>query len=209
MEKPLKTNKTETTPSPAKPTSQSPKMPSQHIAVKNGFTKALEDNTIFIVCAARLRQYQLERKYDPAYVINEAYLRACAAVDRDKKIVNFPGWIKLASNNIIRELSREEKKKQRRNQQLISETLPAPQAADWLNDPEATAEQLRMRAAFSQLSQLEQEILQLKVVKGLRWKVIQQVLVTAGYPLMNRNTLSQRKRRALKHLAESYKAIVG
>ncbi|MEN8447574.1 MAG: hypothetical protein ABG776_21445, partial [Cyanobacteria bacterium J06555_13] len=87
------------------------------------------------------------------------------------------------------------------------DTLPAPQLTEDLDNQKATPEQLQMRAAFAQLSQLEKDILQLKVVKNMRWAEIQTALVAAGYPLMSTNTLSQKKRRALKHLEKCYRAI--
>lgn len=203
----MKTNKSEPERSQATPSSQNSETASSHSIVDEAFSELFKENSIFVTCAAGLKQYQLEYKYDPAYVINTAYFRACDAIDKGKHIENFPGWVRLTCTNIIRELSREEKKRQKHNRQVIAETLPSPQKPDWLNNEEATPEQRHMRAAFAQLSQLEQDILTLKVVKGLRWKDIQLALVTAGYPLMNTNTLSQKKRRALKHLEESYKAI--
>ena len=180
---------------------------SQHSVVNQAFTEVLKNNRLLVACAAGLRQYHLNRKYDPVYVVNEAYIRACQAVDRGKEIKNFPGWIRITCTYIIRELSREDRKRQSRNQQLFPETLPATQQADCLYEQEATPEQLRMKAVFAQLSQLEKDILHLRIVKGLRWKNVQLALINAGYPLISVNTLSQKKRRALQHLKTVYSAI--
>ncbi|MEN8443750.1 MAG: hypothetical protein ABG776_01935, partial [Cyanobacteria bacterium J06555_13] len=108
--------------------------------------------------------------------------------------------------HIIQELSREAQKKSRLTQPLLDDRVPSPETTpDWLHNEEAISEQLYMRKAFAQLSELEQAILQLKVVKGLRWQAIQKALVKAGHPWMTPNLLSQKKRRALKKLEKSYK----
>lgn len=129
-----------------------PKSVSKYRIINALFIKALEENTSFITCAAGLRRYQLEHKYDPAYVINTAYLWACDEIDREETIENFPSWINLTCTIIIRQLSKEEKEKENRQQQLYPEMLPVPQETNWLDEQEATFEQLQMRAEFAHLS---------------------------------------------------------
>lgn len=207
----MSTKKTKTEYFQVTPTCHTPITAPQYEAANRAFAEILTDktNTIFIACSAGLRQYRLERTYDAAFVINEAYLRMCSAITAGKTISNYPGWIRLTCRHVIQELSRETQKKNKLNQQLYPETVPASDTNDWLDNEDATPEQLRMRQAFAQLSALEQDILQLKVVRNLRWDEVQEALMAAGHPMMTPNCLSQKKRRALKKLKKSYKAIAG
>lgn len=56
----------------------------QNEEANQAFAAVLSDkkNSVFIAVSAGLRQYHLESTYDTAFVLNEAYFRACKAIDR-------------------------------------------------------------------------------------------------------------------------------
>jgi DNA-directed RNA polymerase specialized sigma24 family protein len=163
-------------------------------------------NSVFIACSAALRQFKLQDKYDTAFILNEAYIRTRKALDAGMEITNYWAWIRSTNFNIIRELNRAETKNRQRTDGLDVDSLPTHEADSWTDDEIETAEQQRMRRAFATLSPLEQAILQLKVVKGLRWAEVQSALITSGFESINPNLLSQKKRRALQKLKEHFAA---
>jgi DNA-directed RNA polymerase specialized sigma24 family protein len=162
------------------------------------------NNAVFIRCTNYLKRFNLQDKFDAAFVINEAYMRARKTLG-DHDIYNYPGWIRATCYNIVRELSRSEtEKKTRNNSGFCIDSIPADEPSDWADDDLETVEQKRMRQAFATLSPLEQAILQLKVVEGRRWAEIQSDLIASGFPEIGLNSLSQTKRRALSKLKKIY-----
>lgn len=161
-------------------------------------------NSVFIACSVALKQFSLQGKYDPAFIFNEAYMRARKTLDEGKEITNYPAWIRATSFNIVRELSKVEKKNREHSNSLEVDSVPARKTNGWTNSELEAPEQQRMRRAFATLSPLEQAILQLKVVQGLRWADVQSALVTSGFESITPNLLSQKKRRALTKLKNTY-----
>lgn len=189
------------------PASQSPDIAFQQSAVYEAVSKLIDADSLFVTCAAGIERCKLKGKYDAAFVINKAYSQIREAFEAGEKIENLSIQLRLECTKIIQQLSKQEKEKHSLNRRLPLKTASVLQPIDWLDDDEATPEQLHMRVAFLRLSQLEQDILQLQVVKGLRWEEIQQALIAAGYSFMTKDRLRQKKRWALKHLEESYRAI--
>ena len=182
----------------------------RHQACDEAFAQTLQENAIFVACAAGLRQYRLEKKYDAAFIINETYVRAKDAMDRGKSIGNWPGWIRLASRIIIQELSRAERKNVLPNEienEIENFILNPNSDINWDNHKQGAIEQKQVQQAFSMLSQFEQDLLYLKIVQDLRWEQVKEILVRIGYESISLNSLSQKKRRALKKLKESYRTI--
>lgn len=207
----MSTRKTDAKHLPATPACDSPKTKPQYEAANRAFAEILADknNAIFVACSFGLRQHNLTRTYDEAFVINEAYLRICKAIANNKTIANYPGWIRLTCRHVIKELSRAAQKKSKLNRELSPETVPTPEADDAFETEEVAPEHLRMRKALATLPPLDRAILQFKIVKGMRWEAAAQALVKAGYPEMSPNQLSQRKGRALKKLEKAYEAVLG
>jgi hypothetical protein len=65
---------------------------------------------IFAQYTHYLRLLNVQAKYDAAFVMNEAYLRACKALDAGKEITNYSAWLRATGFYIARELSRSGKK---------------------------------------------------------------------------------------------------
>jgi DNA-directed RNA polymerase specialized sigma24 family protein len=164
------------------------------------------DNRVFVQCTAYLKKFNLQDKYDAAFVVNEAYLRA-RETPGSTKISDYFGWVRATSYNIVRELSRAEKKTRDRSSGLDINSISADDDLNWADDDLETIEQRHMRQAFATLSPLEQAILKFKVVEGRRWGEIQSNLIAAGFPEISLNLLSQTKRRALRKLKKTYLSI--
>lgn len=167
---------------------------------------AEEHDQIFIALSFDIRQFHLESRYDAAFILNEAYMRGKAKLDKGEEFGNgnYRGWLRAAGRNIVRELSRDAKK----NDSLSNfklETTTAKTTVSWLNETAATADHKVMKEAFAQLSQLEQTVLYAKIVDGWRWKEIRETLINSGHKPMSENYLSQIKRRALKKLKVYFK----
>jgi DNA-directed RNA polymerase specialized sigma24 family protein len=168
-------------------------------------------NSILAQYTSYLKKFNLQRKCDAAFVFNEAYLRACKALDAGKEISNYSAWMRVTGYNYVRELSRAEvaeKKTCDPSGGLDIDSIPAADDdLDQADDDLETVEQKFMRQAFATLSPLEQAILQLKVVEGRRWAEIQSTLVASGFPTISLNSLSVTKRRALLKLKANYLRI--
>jgi DNA-directed RNA polymerase specialized sigma24 family protein len=151
------------------------------------------------LCAfARLRlyQFQLDGRYDPAYVINSALLRAAETYKNGKTIDKPMPWLRACIVNIIRELSR-----QTRDDVEIDDNIA--DITSFSTEPDLTDELRWSRQAFEQLKPDEQKLLRLKVLKGYSWKVIQGIYAAEGQHFST-DTLRQRKARAFKRLCEVY-----
>jgi DNA-directed RNA polymerase specialized sigma24 family protein len=182
----------------------------RHVACEKAFAEILKQGStheVFIACTKALRQYHLEGMYDAAFVLNNTYLRALKALEKGKEITNYPAWIRATNFHSVQELSKAEKKNWLPSSELDIETLPDKEAQAWTDDDLDTVEQQYMRKALATLSPLEQAILQLKVVEGLRWDKIQAALITSGFESFSPNLLSQKKRRAFLKLKQNYQRI--
>jgi hypothetical protein len=181
--------------------------PTLYIPLDEEFNEILKpdsNNSVFVACTIVLKRFNLHNRYDAAFVLNEAYMRTRKALEAGQTISNYPAWLKSANFNIVRELSRAEKKNRESSVSTEVDSVTACEADTWIDDDIESVEQQRMRKAFATLSPLEQAILQLKVVKGLRWGEVQTALSTAGFESFSLNLLSQKKGRALQKLKATF-----
>lgn len=162
---------------------------------------------LFVSIAFDLRQFHLDKQYDVAFILNEVYLRACRTVENGKTIPNVYGWIRLTARNIVRELSRNVRKNDRLPEGLDIEDVSGGSSPLEVLAEESSDERTRLNKAFATLSKLEQQVLYLKVVDGLRWKEIRNFLIEEGMKPMSENHLSQLKRRALKKLKQAFSQV--
>ena len=167
-----------------------------------------EHDQLFIAFSLDIKQFSLERTYDAAFIINEAYKRGTEQLVQGKELSggNYRAWLRLTGRNIVRELSRDIKKNDALSEFKLGK-LTAKPTTNLLSETAGTADQEVMRWAFSQLSQLEQTVLYAKVVDGWRWKDIRAALIKSGHKPMSENTLSQIKHRALKKLKNCFKEV--
>lgn len=146
-----------------------------------------------------LRQFHLDSLYDEDSVLHEVFLRGLKSVRNGKDIDNMQPWIKGAALNVIRELSRQEKKTVSLDIQnfdfLESASVPSLDSYEsdfWL-----------VRRALDFLLPEDQEILRLVFLENLSYQEIQKHLLGEGRDI-SMSSLRKRKERALKRLRETY-----
>lgn len=144
----------------------------------------------------KLYQFNLDGRYDPAYVINTALIRAAETYKNGKTIEKPMPWLRACVVNVIRELAR-----QGGDEVELDDNIA--DAAESALETDLTDELRWSRQAFQQLKPDEQKLLRLKTLKGYSWKKIQEIYAAAGQQVSTA-TLRQRKKRALERLRELY-----
>ncbi len=158
--------------------------------------------SLMVSVAAELRRYDLGRSCTTASVINEAVVRGIAAINKGKSIPVPIAWIRLTCRYIIKEESREKRRRRVQEAQTeIIERIPDSWTEpEWLSDDELSPKHQQIQQSFQQLSRLDQDILTLNIVEGLQWKIVQDRLVAMGYQQCSLGALRQRKHRAIQQL---------
>ena len=150
-----------------------------------------------LICAfvqRELRNFHLHDLYGIAYILNEAYLRGRQKIQDGITIENPKAWIRSTSYNVIRELSRQEKKT------VPLELHPEIESAPLIQDSDLEIELSKLRLAFQMLSPKEQQILNLKIVEGLSYEEIATKLRIQGHGDYSIPSLRKLKERSLKRL---------
>lgn len=161
---------------------------------------------IFAFFRARLKQFHLERVHSEASVLNEVYLRAIDKI-QEGAVIRIPhAWIRATGYNYIRELSRQQQKSiQQEDYHLEIHHEEEKQILNLMAlEEELAAEQSLIRKAFEMLTDVERQLLHLKIVEGLSWKAIQQQY---EFKESNLATLRKRKQRVLKKLHHFYHTL--
>lgn len=149
-----------------------------------------------------LRQFHLESRYDECQIVIDTYLRAIKLTETGTIAQNLPAWLNRISYNIIREYSRRERQQRkltnrlRQNGSELGETRVAPDSEDIDIDKIQI-----LWEAFNKLSEEEQEILNLRIVKALSWKKVSDELN------ISISTARKRGERSLKRLRRSFFSI--
>lgn len=174
-----------------------------HHAIKAIYAPEDPDTlSLLVSVTAELRRYKLDRAYTAADVINEAFVRAIAAINKGKSIPAPIAWLRLACRYIIKEKSRGKKREaQMETIERIADPLIEP---EWPLGEGLSDQHQQVRAHFQKLSRLNQDILILKIVEELRWEAVQERLVAMGHRHYSLGALRQKKRRALQQLRTDY-----
>lgn len=158
--------------------------------------------SILFLIERNLLRFNLHNSYSPPSILNEAYIRGIKLIEAGKKINKPIPWVRATTYNIIRELSR----KQRRSIEFKENIQPLQDSVFKNNegDDERTEEFARMKLALDKLEPEERELLMLKIVENLSWKQITQHLNSQDKKDKNEMTLRKRKERVLKRLHRIY-----
>lgn len=164
-----------------------------------------EGITIYAFISRILSQFHLTSLYDPAYVLHETYLRAFDYIcgNKNGRIHSPTPWIKATAVNVVRELSRRERKTDSTEDVKGWEQLEAqPSATDFNVSHEITLIML----AFQRLPVEDQRILRLVLMEDRPYREIQQMYGSEGDDI-SEATLRKKKERALKRLRDIYHAM--
>lgn len=160
--------------------------------------------SLFSFIRAKLKQFRLFSYYTEAYIINEAYIRAFDAVTIQNKIISSPlAWIRTTSYNLIRELNRSACRDRSKEESFL-DLLIVSQSSQYVSEDEISNDIENIRIAFKELEPEEKRLLYLKVVKGLSWQEINNLMTDSN---SSETVLRKRKQRALKRLRHIFHAV--
>jgi len=168
---------------------------------------------MFRFVQSKLYQFRLAKHYKPREVLTEAYLRGLYKCKEGEEIRNKLSWIRTTSYNIIRELRREVDKVKFED----LDEVPLSSMREYLSSQEDSSEEdgpnqgmiQAVRLAFSDLSEQDRELINLKVIQELSWKEVHKRLTRAWAEVPTENALRQRKRRAIQRLTKGYTHQLG
>ncbi len=158
-----------------------------------------------------LKQFNLEGNYTEIDIFNQAYLRGVELTKSGTAINSPRAWMRTTAFNIIRELSRS----QRRHQLVVYDELAdADQAkleiASMQREDSLVCDEVieaDIQAVLLALEELDREnrlIIELKSVQDLSWKEIRQRLIDLGDTVPSEATLRKRGQRAMERFRELY-----
>jgi DNA-directed RNA polymerase specialized sigma24 family protein/predicted nucleic acid-binding protein len=156
---------------------------------------------MFAFVRRELRNFHLDRLYQEAFILNEAYIRGVQRIATGEVIRNLSAWFRATAYNIVRELSREHKRSAPLEED-ISEVQQPVISPEHLKD-----EFLTLRMVFQMLPPQDQQLLNLKIVEERSWKEISDILRKEGHGDHTEAALRKRKERALIRLRKKYHAI--
>jgi hypothetical protein len=180
---------------------------SSYAVSDNPFRALIEANTsetrrLPVFVKRYLRQFNLDTYYDPTYIISEAYSLGINRLNSGYEISQPLFWIRKTSYDIIRELSRSERKRRTRLTQPpeVSETLERTSRTNL--ERRDSVEQLQQ--ALKQLKVADQKLITMRMVERLSWEEIGKRLASDGEQVLSEAVLRARKGRAWRRLLQIY-----
>ena len=155
-----------------------------------------------------LRQFHLTSRIEASEILAEAYLRGKKFLQTGQMINNPHAWLKKTAFNIIREHSRKFRK------YLVEpyeegKTLENP-STNLVEKQGIESDLADLYQAFKLLAEEEPEgaqLLYLKIIQGLSWQEIHEILSQEGENVPNLATLRQRASRAKKRLRHIFHSV--
>jgi DNA-directed RNA polymerase specialized sigma24 family protein len=177
-----------------------------HIQFMTDFVELLNPNSstgrlMFAFVRRNLQAFRLDQSYKEAHILNEAFVRGLKRIHSGEIIRNPQAWLRKTAYFIIRELKREQQKVVPFEDYMLDERQVDVSSED-LEDDLAT-----MQLALQMLKPSDQKLLNLKIVQGLSWSRIRDILIQEGDGNYDESTLRKRKERALICLRKKYHAL--
>lgn len=150
----------------------------------------------------KLRQFNFPD--DQIYeVINETYLRGIKLIESGQEIENSRAWIRATSLNVIREMSRKQKKQQSWDSNLIQHQI-AVEYSHSRSSENSEDEDLRLlELALKKLEPKDYKLIVLREIEGLSWKQLVSHLASNG-EVVTETCARQRGKRALNRLRKNF-----
>jgi DNA-directed RNA polymerase specialized sigma24 family protein len=143
-----------------------------------------------------LREFHIDSLHTEFEVFNEAYMRGVTFVLKGNTIRSPKAWMRTTTFNVIRELSREQRRYQPTDCENIENLLVTEDVIE-----------LDIRSVAIALQSLElsdRRIIELKTMQNLSWKEVGQRLVELGEKHQNEAALRKRGQRAMQRLRQLY-----
>jgi DNA-directed RNA polymerase specialized sigma24 family protein len=166
-----------------------------------GLMGASQQSTLMAFTRRLLIQFHLDQLYSENDVLNEVYLRGVKQIESGTEIKLPSAWIKRTAFNVIRELSRTQKRYESAElDQLPALEQPSALTLDFPDESDVR----QLLASFKTLSKSDQEILQLRLINNLSWQEVSQRLEARTGTLQDIQSLRKRGERALRRLRKEY-----
>lgn len=162
-------------------------------------------HTILPFIRRSLKQFHLDDRFDVYDILNETYLRAVKLMTTGTEIRSPLAWVRKTAFNVIREISREQKRYLLIDPDQVESELVVEAIWEYLipeDSLDANCE--TVMSALQALGLRDRELLNLRFVEGLTWREIGERLAVNGEPLQNDAALRQQGHRALKRLRDRY-----
>jgi DNA-directed RNA polymerase specialized sigma24 family protein len=181
-----------------------PKYQPLYSAIRAAFTPNDKDSrSLWMSVQAELNRYGLGQSDTASAVLHAALLRGKQTIDKGKTIPNPSAWLRLTCRYIIKEKQRGS---QRETQLESSDSIASQLPEDTLEDPN-NDKHAALKKELQLLSNIDQEILMLKVVHELNWEEVQTRLVDMGYQQYSLPALRQRKSRVVLQLRQNLSRV--
>jgi predicted RNA polymerase sigma factor len=155
-----------------------------------------------------LRQFHLTSGIEASEVLAEAYLRGKKLLWSGQTINNPHAWLKKTAFNIIRERSRQLQKHS--SEPYDESNISEDPMINLVEIQEIKGDLADLRLAIKLLAEEEPEgakLLHLKIIQGLSWQEIHDILLRENKEVTNLATLRQRASRAKKRLRHLFHSV--
>lgn len=151
-----------------------------------------------------LWQFKLGSTYSAPDIFSEAYVRGIRKIEEGVEIKIPAAWLRATCYNIIREFSREEKRKRLSREHILTEPQEIDKTAVEMMEPHLHS----VWYAFKAISDEDKRLLLLRIVDNMSWQEISEVL-SKDFPYTKKTTSSLRTAgsRALRRLRRKYHEI--
>lgn len=158
-------------------------------------------NQVHLFISRILHQFQLSGIYEVQDVLVDVYVRGIDLISRGQTIDRPPSWIRATALNIVRELSRKERRWDT-NEELLEQT-PSKEPG-FLSELTARDDWRAVEAALRKLDPEDQTILRLRFIDNCSWQEIADRSLAGTDSKYSAVALRQRGWRALKKLRKEY-----
>jgi RNA polymerase sigma factor (sigma-70 family) len=170
-----------------------------HLEVEENISYAKLKNFI----KRNLQQFNLHN-IEVNEVVHITYLRGVKLIEDGEEIKNPIAWIRVTSFNVIRELSRKQKKHQPVDSNSIEYQMDLQQLSyDFTLEDADDADIKLLKLALQKLEPKDRQLLVLWKVEDLSWKEVVKRLASCG-EVVSEATARQRGKRALERLRKVY-----
>ena len=159
----------------------------------------------------KLILFNLNSTYSSYDILSETYIRGVKLIASGQTIAKPIPWFRVTSLNVIREISRNQKRQQLAEYtQAVEDNLnelvvtSAEVESNLLSEEKVETGLDSVLKSFQDLEPGDQRILELRLIEGLTWKQVGKCLVAAGEKAQSIATLRKRGQRALERLRKIY-----
>ncbi len=154
-----------------------------------------------------LQQFHITER-EVSDIFNEAYIRGVKLIESGEIIRNASAWMRTTCFNVIREISRKQRRSQPVEQSFLEYKIAQAQFKICSSLEEVITSDLEIvQIALEQLNLKDKVLLHLRIVEGLSWQEVGKRLSLEEGKLQSEDTVRKRGQRALERLRKIWKSI--